>query len=1094
MKFSKLIFAGLMTCAVTAGAADAPLWLRNSAISPDGSTVAFTFKGDVFTVPVTGGKARQITTSPYYDSNPVWSPDGKSIVFSSNRLGSDDIFIISADGGTARRLTTNTANETPLAFLADGRLIYNSNVMPSRVSSMPAIPAQTYVIDVNTPNARPELYLSVPMIAASSNKAGELLYQDKKGYEDPLRKHERSSGTGDIWKYAGGNFTKLTDFNGHDINPVWGPAGEMYYVSEVGNNTLNVFKSAVAPGAKPEQLTFYTDFPVRSLSSAANGTLVYSYGGELFSLRPGSQPQKINVEIVTDDYDADAIKNFRSNGATNMTVNKKGDEVVFVIRGDVYATSVKYPTTVRITNTPGQERSIDISPDGRSVVYDSERDGIWGLYISKIKNPDEKKLAYATEFEEEPLYSCSTSAQQPLFSPDGKKVAFLEDRTTLKVIDLKTKKVETALDGKYNYSYVDGDITFTWSPDSKRLLIDYIGVGGWNNSDIALVSADGKEVVNLTESGYSNANPKWALDGKAVTYVTGKYGMKAQGSWGNQSDVMFMALDPEAWDDFNMTEEEAALKADAEKEKKDAEKDDAKDKKDKKGKKKDSKKDKKGKKTDKDKADADKPAIALDLGNRRYRTARLTPSAGFIGDNYLSKKGDKFYYVALSTEGSANLYVRDLKKGDVKVLAKGVGSGFEADEKGENLFFLSGGMKKVSLADGKVTPIEFDAPYNRQPSQERAYMYDHMLHQVKNKFYDETIHGLDWEKIGNDYRRFLPYINNNRDFAILLSEVLGELNASHTGGRTSAYAPVNFMGIATLGAFYDPEYTGDGLKVAEVIKRGPLDPKKVGVKAGDIILAIDGQTIEAGKDYFPLLEGKAGKKVRLTVQDAKGRKRDVTVKAISAGSQSSLLYQRWVERNEHLVDSLSGGRLAYVHIQGMNTPSFQTVYDRLLGKYRNAEAAIVDTRWNGGGWLHNDIALLLSGKEYVRFTPRGRYIGSEPFSQWTKPSVMLVNESNYSDAHGTPFTYQTLGIGDVVGAPVPGTMTAVWWENQIDPSIIFGIPQVTSRSMDGTVLENHQLNPDVLIYNLPGETEKGIDAQIEGAVKHLLNKLDNNKK
>ncbi|MDE7473352.1 MAG: peptidase S41, partial [Muribaculaceae bacterium] len=166
------------------------------------------------------------------------------------------------------------------------------------------------------------------------------------------------------------------------------------------------------------------------------------------------------------------------------------------------------------------------------------------------------------------------------------------------------------------------------------------------------------------------------------------------------------------------------------------------------------------------------------------------------------------------------------------------------------------------------------------------------------------------------------------------------------------------------------------------------------------------------------------------------------------------------------------------------------VYDRLLGKYRNHAAVIVDTRWNGGGWLHNDIAQLLSGREYVRFTPRDKYIGNEPFSQWTKPSAMLVNESNYSDAHGTPFVYQTLGIGDVVGAPVPGTMTAVWWETQIDPTIYFGIPQVTSRAMNGTVLENHQLNPDVLIYNNPSDVQQGIDAQLIGATRHLLDAID----
>lgn len=1083
-----LASAMIAVAAVAQAASPSPLWLRNVAISPDGKTIAFTYKGDIYTVAATGGRANQLTTSTHYDSAPLWSADGSKIVFASNRRGSDDLYVIPATGGTARRLTTYSGNELPLTFLPDGRLLFNANVMPDRTSAQAPFAAQTYVIDVDTPDARPELYLSVPMLAASADASGRLLYQDRKGYENQWRKHERSSATGDVWLVSPDRqFTQLTTFNGHDINPVWGDGDTFYYLSEEGNNNLNVYAGTARSGQKARQLTSYEQYPVRSLSASRNGVLAYSYDGEIYTLpASGGTPRKVEVEIVTDDYDPDIVKSFRNSGATNMSVNKKGDEVAFVIRGDVYATSVKYPTTVRITNTPDQERSIDIAPDGRSIVYDSERNGLWQLFISKIKSPDEKQLAYATEFVEEPLYKCATSAQQPAFSPDGKKVAFLEDRTTLQVIDVDTKKVTTALDGKYNYSYTDGDVQFAWSPDSKWLLINYIGDGGWNNSDIALVAADGSQVVDLTESGYSDAQPQWALGGRAITYSTGKYGMRSHGSWGNQDDVMLMVLDPEAWDEFNMTEEEAALKEQADKEKKEKEAKES----DKKGKKKDKKGKKDAKKADKD---AEK-ALKFDLDNRRYRTARLTPRSAFVGDYYLAKKGDKFYFTAGSTEAGANLYCRDLRKGDTKVLAGGVSGGMIADDKGENLFVLSGsGMKKVSLADGKVTPIEFEAPYNRHPSLERAYIYDHMLHQVRNKFYDANIHGLDWDSIGNHYRRFLPYINNNRDFAILMSEVLGELNASHTGASTSAYAPVSFMPTATLGAFYDPAYNGDGLKVAEVLRRGPLDSKQVGVKSGDVIKAIDGQDIKAGADYYPLLEGKASKKVRLTVEDASGAIRNVTVRPITIDDESALLYQRWVEHNEHLVDSLSGGRLAYVHVEGMDSPSFRTVYDRLLGHYRNAEAAIVDTRWNGGGWLHNDLALLLSGKEYVRFTPRGRYIGSEPFSQWTKPSVMLVNESNYSDAHGTPFVYQTLGIGDVVGAPVPGTMTAVWWESQIDPSLVFGIPQVTSQDMNGQVLENHQLTPDVVIYNQPGDVVAGRDAQLEGAVKHLLEQLDKKK-
>lgn len=1057
-----------------------PRWLRDVAISPDGSTIAFTYKGDIFTVPAAGGTARQLTTSRHYESVPVWSPDGSRIAFRSNREGSDDIFIIDAIGGTPRRITTASAHETPLAFADASTLIFGASDMPSRQTSRGPWLAQTYTVNVDSAAARPKMYISLPVTAASIDSKGRMLYQDRKGFENLYRKHERSSGTSDIWLFADGKFNKLTDFNGHDLNPVWAPGGDAFFFVSEQDGTLNVYKSSV-DGKTRTQLTRFEKHPVRSLSAAANGTLAFSWDGDIYTLKEGSQPQKINVSIVTDDYDSDLVKRLVNSGASSMAVAPSGDEVAFVLRGDIYVTDTKYKTTRRITDTPAQERTVDFAPDGRTLVYDSDRDGYWQLFTATIKNPAEKQFAYASEIEEQPLYKCATAAQQPQFSPDGKKVAFLEDRTEVRVIDVKDKKVNTALDGKYNYSYSDGDVSFEWSPDSRWLLASYLGVGGWNNMDIALVKADGSQVVDLTESGFTDSNAKWALDGGAITYATAKYGYKSQGSWGNQDDIVFMALDPDAWDRFNLTEEEAAI---AEKEKKEA--DSKKD-----ADKKDSKKGKKSKKESADKEET-KP-LEFDLANRQYRTRRLTGNSAFVGDYFLSPKGDKFYYIAQATEGGYNLLERDLKKGDTKVLLKGVSGGIEADKKGENIFVLSGnGIRKINLAKGDAEEVKFEADYDRRPSLEREYIYDHMLRQVHDKFYDPKLHGVDWDYYGEHYRQFLPYIDNNRDFAILLSEILGELNASHTGASTSAGSAQ--MPTASLAAFYDEAYTGDGLKIAELLPESPLAAKKAGIAAGDIILSIDGKKILAGKDYNSLLDGKAGRKVRLTVRKPDGKEVSAIVKPVSASRQQDMLYRRWVERNQHIVDSVSGGRLAYVHIQGMNSPSYRTVYDELLGKYRNREAVIVDTRFNGGGWLHNDIAVLLSGKEYVRFTPRGRYIGSEPFSQWTKPSVMLVGESNYSDAHGTPYTYKTLGIGDIIGAPVPGTMTAVWWETQIDPSLVFGIPQVTSSDMQGNALENHQLDPDVLIYNNPGDEMRGHDAQLIGAIEHLLRKLDSQKK
>lgn len=1070
-----LIAAG----ALGATASENARWLRDAAISPDGTRIAFTYKGDIFTVPAAGGTATQITSNSAYDGMPIWSPDGKKIVFMSSREGSDDIFMTSANGGTPKRLTTNSGSEKPLTFLNDSILLFNSSQLPGKNTSRAPFLTQIYSLNISKDNQRPKLYLSVPVVSANANSTGEILYQDRKGVEDILRKHERSSGTADVWLYKDGAFSQLTTFNGGDQSPVWGKGNIYYYVSEK-DGTLNVFESSIGSTTE-RQLTKFTKHPVRSLSASADGTLAFSWDGDLYTLKPGSEPRKLDVAVTADDYDSDLVKRYVRTGASGIAVSPEGKEIALIIRGDLYVTSTDYKTTKRITDTPAQERTASFSPDGRTIVFDSDVDGIWQLFTAKIKNDKEKEFAYATDIEIEPLYKCETSAMQPAFSPDGKKVAFLEDRTTLKVIDLDTKKVTTVLDGKYNYSYSDGDIPFTWSPDSKWLLASYIGDGGWNNVDIALVKADGTEVVDLTESGHSDGNPQWVLDGKAIAYTTSKYGMKAQGSWGAQEDVILMALDPEAWERFNFTEEEAALAEKADSDKGDDEKADGKDsKKDKK---------KKGKKDKKDKADKkDVKDTPLDLANRRYRTRRLTDRSSNLWDFFLSPKGDKLYYVAGATEGGYNIIVSDLKKGETKVLLKGVAGSLHPDKKGENLFVPTGyGIKKVTLSNADVKDIEFEAPYDRKPSLERAYIFDHMAKQVKDKFYDENLHGVDWDYYTSHYREFLPYISNNRDFATLLSEILGELNASHTGGRFYGNGPSLYT--ASLGAYFDENYDGEGLKVAEIFPRGPLAAKAADIQPGDIIMAIDGERIAPGQDYYPMLEGKAGKKVRLEVKKANGKTANPVVKPISGGAQSRMAYQRWVERNEQIADSLSGGKIGYVHIEGMDGDSYQVAYDRILGKYRNCDAIVVDTRFNGGGWLHNDIAILLGGKEYVTFQPRGRKIGHEPFAQWTKPSVMLVNESNYSDAHGTPYAYKALGIGEVVGAPIPGTMTAVWWETQIDPSLIFGIPQVTNVSTDGTILENTQLNPDVLIYNAPADVEKGIDSQLEGAVRHLMNKI-----
>ena len=650
----KLIFGAMaLSACIAMNAADStPLWLRNVAISPDGKTIAFTYKGDVYTVPSAGGMARQLTSNPAYDSYPVWSPDGKYLAFSSDRDGSQDVFIISSTGGTARRLTTSSTAEKPAAWLNDSTVLFIASEMPDYRSALGPFGSQVY--SVTTSAKRPKMFSTHPMSAISVNKKGEVLYQDKKGYENAYRKHENSSATGDIRLMKNGTNKLLTTFKGNDQNPVWLNENNFAYISEE-DGTLNVY-SRNTSGSEKRKLTSFVKHPVRSLSASDNGLLAFSWDGEIYTLVPGKEPQKVNVSIVSDDYDRDLVDQLRTGGATTLAVSPAGKEVAFVIRGDVYVTSVKYKTTKRITDTPGQERNVSFSKDGRTIVYDSERDGKWQLFTSRIKSDDEKQFAYATELIEEPLYSSDKAAQQPEFSPDGKKVAFLEDRTILRVIDVDTKKAVTALDGKYNYSYTDGDVGFMWSPDSRNLLVDYIGVGGWNNKDIAMVSADGTKVVNLTESGYTDYNPRWALDGEAITWRSDRYGMRSHGSWGAEDDIMFMALTPEAYDKLHLTEEEAALAKEEKENKEKADKEKSKDKK---------KSDKKSKKAE---PENEKQPVNFDFDNKDLRTERLTGRSGGLGNYVLSAEGDKLYYIIGDATGKSNLMEMNLRKGGTKVL------------------------------------------------------------------------------------------------------------------------------------------------------------------------------------------------------------------------------------------------------------------------------------------------------------------------------------------------------------------------------------------------------------------------------------------
>ena len=1056
-----------------AASAENVSWLRYPAISPDGKTIVFSYKGDLYLVDSEGGEARQITSNPTYDYSPVWSPDGKTIAFASDRYGNFDIFTVSVKGGEPVRLTTHSAKETPWTFTPDGKnILFTACIQDPASSALFPKSSMTELYSVSVDGGRPAQVLATPAEEISFiGKGGSFVYQDCKGGENIWRKHHTSSITRDIWKYENGKHTKLTDFKGEDRCPNVSADGKTVYFMSERDGSFNVYSFPIDNPSKVTRVTKHKTHPVRFLTIADNGTLCYGYDGDIYVCNAAGNTKKLSVSITSDKTYSDMTMLSVSGGGDNY-LSRDGKQIAFVSRGEVFVASTDYKTVKQITNTPEAEADVTFSPDGKTLAYASERDGIWNIYTAELAHKEDINFPNATVVDEKPLFKNNkVDRRAPMYSPDGKELAYIENRDRLMVMNLESGKTRQITDGSQCFSTY-GSFGYSWSPDGKWFTLSYSARNHYPYDDIGIVSAaGGQPIINLTESGYTDADPQWVLGGNAILFTSERYGMRNHASWGTLNDVMIVFLNRKAHEDFMMTKEQKELAKEIEKLSK-SESDDKSDKKD----------DKKSEKVE---------DIVVELEGIEDRILRLTPSSSNLGYATLSKDGTELYYQA-AYESGMNLWKLDLKEGTPSKIGSASGR-MVWDEKFANLYVLGGRFSKMKAGSKNLESISVRSDMRIDLAAEREYMFNHVYRQEKERFYNKGMHGVDWEMMTAAYRKFLPHIGNNYDFAELLSEYLGELNVSHTGSGYRAPAAPNAASTANLGVFFDLAWNQDGLKVSEIVAGGPFDKASSKLEAGDVIMAIDGVKILKDMDYYPLLDRKAGKRTLLNVRKASGEVIDIVTVPISNSTFSTLLYKRWVKDCAKKVEELSGGRLGYVHIEGMNDASFRTVYSDILGRYNHCDGIVIDTRFNGGGRLHEDIEVLFSGTKYLTQEIRGKDACDMPSRRYNKASIMIMGEANYSNAHGTPWVYKFKNMGLLVGKPVPGTMTSVNWEALQDPTLYFGIPVVGYRTAEGTYLENDQLEPDIDVENTKELVVTGRDEQLEAAVKALLNQIDSAK-
>lgn len=1048
------VAAPALALALTAAgsAEDSPLWLRYPAVSPDGAVIAFTYAGQVWRVPATGGEAVSLTPDEDYATRPVWSPDGGQLAFAAKRHGHLDVYVLPATGGTPQRLTQNSAHDRPFAFSPDGRWIYFAS---ARLGAPTSVHAGSYsgsdqLYRVSVTGGRGRLVLPGPALEVSIDPSGtRYLYEDRPVYENEWRKGAVSDGAHDVWLHRSddGTHQRLTDFRGEDRDPVWAPDGRSFYFLSERSGSFNVWRSPASPGARATQVTHHREGAVRFVSAARDGSLVYGLDGELWRLAPGArEPQRVPVRFPAGALPRQTREQSGNDQLTELQVSPDGRQAAVVARGEIFALSFATGRTRRITRTASQEAQVTFSPDGRTLYYTSERDGDRDVFATTLGEPAMTDFAADGPLVETKLVDTEGDVLLPRPSPDGRKLAYLADRRTVLVRDLATGRTVTAMPPGFLYSYVDDDLSYEWSPDSRALVIATGSVVA--RQDITLLDAAGERApLAVTRSGFQDGNPAFTRDGEAVVWISSRAGLRKIDQTLAQTDL-FLAHLSQRGADAARAAEQAAANPPA-------------------------------------KPAADFPTT---LEGIEQRTKRLTP---YSTDLMFFAPGDGVVLlVDRDGRGHVAAHRIDLATGEHQRVLKfpEAAIAYAADASSHFLYALrDGAVERHDVRDGTITRFPLATPLTVDASAERAFVFQHCWRMTKLKFYEPTLHGRDWDALRARYARYLPHVATWEDFAEMMSELAGELNASHMGATYLKTPPIADA-TASLGLYFDDAYEGAGLRIAAVLAGGPADLPGSALRPGAIIQAIGDEPLGIDADPDPLLNGAGDETVRLRVQPADGGlAREEKVVAVDQRLARVVAYDRWVAEREQLVAQLSGGRLGYVHVPAMDAASYRRVHDAVLGRLARKEGLVVDVRYNTGGNLHDQLITLFTGQELASFTSRdGEIVARIPTGRWSRPTVLVQNAAAYSDGSVFPRLYQLQGIGPIVGDRLPGTGTAVWWMLLMGDTFKWGIPQLGAREPDGQWFENREIVPDQLVRHDPAAQAAGRDPQIEAAVQHLL--------
>ena len=1061
--------------------------------------IAFTYLGDIWTADENGQNIKRITVHKARDVYPRFSPDGKWIAFSSDRNGANDIFIIPSAGGVAKQLTFHSADDTVQGWSPDSRSVLFASQRGEDFMG------KLYTVDIETTRERNAG--SDMGVYATFSPDGKKLAINRKT-QSYWRKYYRGSYQTDVtvMDIAAKKFTDVTDFDGMDSWPMWSQDGNIYFVSDrEGNGLTNVWRVRES-GGKAEQVTSFKTGDVRWPAMSADGkTIVFEHDFGLWKLDVASKkttPIKLDIAAETQENLAE-VRDFNSQ-LDDYDLAPSGRRIVLSVHGEIFTAPTDEGDLRQITDSPWRDKEPKYSPDGKWITFISDRSGREEIYL----------IAADGAGEPQKITNLDTLKSNFSWSPNSKEVAFTSSDSKLRKYTLENKQTVELSSSKY------GNISApVWSPDGKW--IAFSKADHTRNTDVYLIPSAGGEERKVTFDSYSDVNPRFSPDGRKLYFVRNEGGGFGGGGGGGQASAQIYAVTLEREDRDPNDPETRPEQPEAG--------------------------DQEGASRRAGPPQRNQPPreVNIDWAGLKRRTRQLTRMPSSVFNFAITPDSRTIVFVTSELAGQRNVPVIYSIQEDGRRLARvttgqggggddeggpgrggfgGFGggiSGLNITRDGRSLYFREGqSVYSVSLsaAGGGATGgggfagfgggggasaggqggrrrVNFVAKVKIEKPAEWTEMFDDAWRTMKYRFYDPAMHGQNWDAARAKYQPLVADVGDRQELLNIINEMIGELNASHTGAAPGG----GFQGgegrvqTAHLGVELESDEQAGRYRVTHIFEDGPADKDWVKVGVGDYLLAINGKPVKAGDNFWPLLNNtnRLNRKVTVTFNNkpAEDGAWQTRIEPISSQAFSQLRYERWVKQRGETVAKLSNGRIGYLHIQAMNPPSLRK-FEKEIRENRNKEALVIDQRWNGGGNIEQELLAILVQRQYQVWQPRGTEPSGRPFAGFFGPKVVLQNWRSASNAEMFPAGFRALGLGKTIGTPTMGAVIGTGSYSLIDGSTV-RTPGVGVYLADPkrTNMENYGVQPDILVENTPEDNLAGRDRQLETAVQELLKQI-----